>query len=560
MQPKPDIDYERFGAWFDYDAGIPRGAEEFEPWFDFATAERAVQFFPDYLKHTEAEWSGRPFVLSPWQANDIRVVFGWKRKDGTRLIRVVYMEIPRKNGKTELAAGVALLLLVADGEKGGQVYSMAGNKNQAKLAFDKAGVMVGFSEDLTEAVDVFKTSLFCSELMSRFEPISAVARTKHGFSPSGAVADELHEWTSGDLHDVVHKGTGARRQPLEWLITTAGVFGRGYGWEMHDRAVKIRDGDLVDPTFLPVIYAADPDDDWTLEETWRKANPNLGVSIKLDWMRHECRTAQTSPRLENDFRRYHLNQWTEQAVRWLPMTVVDDDKRNVGGWDHLDGRQSERWRDLPDLMEGRFCTGGVDLSQTRDLTALVWLFAPEDHDDPDAIWTAVPRFYVPEANVRDRVKRDRVPYDKWIAAGALKATPGNVVDYSWIYQDIKDDAERFQVGKIGVDPWNGMQFMLSLMDEGFDAVRFRQGFASMNEPSKKLEKVVIGGKLEHGAHPVLRWCATNVAVETDPAGNIKPSKVKSSERIDGVVGLVEAVGVALVGDQEQYVEDEVLVL
>lgn len=288
---------------------MPRGAEKFGAWWDEGSAQRACAFFPAMLRHTEGEWAGKPFYLRDWQRDQIvRPLFGWKREDGTRLYRSAWIEIPRKNGKTELAAGLALLLIFVDQEFGGQGYSMAVDEDQAKIVFNKATVMVSMNEALSNRLELLKKSIFCPALQSSFKPLSSGPRGKHGFSPTFAIGDEVHEWRDGELADVVHKGTAARRQPLEIYITTAGINGIGYAWEQHELALEIIAGDVIDPTFLPVIFAAGENDDWTKEETWRKANPNYGISVKPDYMREEAAKAARSPRAENDFRRFHLNQ------------------------------------------------------------------------------------------------------------------------------------------------------------------------------------------------------------------------------------------------------------
>lgn len=461
----------------------------------------------------------------------MRAAFGWKLPDGSRLIRIVYIEVPRKNGKTEFAAGLALLLLVGDGEGGGQGYAMAVDKDQAKIAFKKAAAMASMSPALLRHVEVFKTSVFCPQLMSSFKPISSAPGSKHGFSPSFALGDEIHAWPDGELADVIHQGTGARRQPVEVYITTAGIRGRGFGWEMHDRAVKVLDGTIVDPSFYAVIYAAGEDDDWTDEATWAKANPNLGISPKIEFLRSECAAAKENPRLENDFRRYYLNQWTEQTTRWL----------QIDKWDACRGEIP--WQKLREHLKGRIAFGGVDLSAKIDLSAQVLTIPPEG-DDP--FWHWVARIYIPEGRVAFAEKRDRLPYSRWIREGALIATPGDVMDYGFIERDLMEDAGHFVIREVAYDAWNALQFATNMQGEGMTMVDFRQGFKSMSEPFKELERLVVAGLLRHGGHPVLREMAKSVSVTTDPAGNIKPDKSKSSLRIDGIVAGAMGLGRAIV--------------
>lgn len=528
-------------------------------WFDEAAANFAVSFFPRYLRHTEGEWAGQPFVLAPWQEHDIiRPLFGWKRPDGTRRYRRGFVWIARKNGKSELGAGIGLLQLIGDGEPGAQVFSIANDKQQAEIVFNKAALMVGLSEELSRHLTSFKTSIWCPELQGSYRALSGRPRGKHGLSMSGLVADEIHEWVDGDLYTYVRQSSGARRQPLEFLISTAGKRGT-FGWDLYQHCLKIAAGDVLEPETLVVIYAANPEDDWRSDKALRDANPNLGVSPKLEFLEAERRKAMASPRAENDFKRYHLNLWTEQLVRWL----------SLGSWDEcgheapalpapaLAGDSSApaspvikrpaenaRWMRFEEELQGRRCCGGIDLSATADLTAWVMVFPPEDEQGR---WVLLPRFFVPAQTIARRSRDEGVKYEQWAAMGALIATPGNVTDYGRLKAQVFADAERFLVGKIGIDRWNATQLSTELIDEGLDVVLFGQGFASMSAPAKELERLMLSGRLDHGGHPVLRWCAGNVAVDTDAAGNIKPAKDKSSERIDGIVGAIEGLGVALAG-------------
>lgn len=541
-------------------AGVGAGAvwskarkrwEEGEFWFDEAAADKAAGFFPTHLRFTKGEWADKPFKLERWEEYDVvRPLFGWKRADGTRRYRRCFVWLPRKNGKTELAAGIALLVLIGDAEEGGEVYAIAANKDQANIVFDRATAMVAKSPILINYLTLFKTSVYCGELNAAFKPLSGKAEGKHGFNVSGLIGDEIHEWTDGNLYQFMHDSEDARSQPLEFLISTAGKNGT-YGAQVWDECVKIRDGVIEDPSTLVVIYAADREDDWLDEATWRKANPSLGVAKKIETMRENARRARQLPRLENHFRNYHLNQWTDQAVRWLPMDAEDDNGR-LYGWDHCVGDIG--WRELEEKLLGKRCFGAIDLSATTDLSALVWWFPVQDGLDVPAV---LPRFFKPAAQIQAHVRRDKLPYDEWVDEGALMATPGNVVDYAFIQEQVYSDAARFQLahagdhkrekgqGGLALDPWNAIETAVKLQQEGLPVVLFRYGAWSMNAPSKELERLVIDNALHHGAHPVLRQHVRAVAVETDAQGNIKPSKAASSERIDGVVAHVMAIGLAL---------------
>jgi phage terminase large subunit-like protein len=515
-------------------AGAPLSVEEAlavgaKYWFDTEAADVACDFFPTFCVHLEGELAGQPFELEEWQRNDIvRPVFGWKRLDGTRRYRILYIEIPRKNGKTTLAAGIALLLTFADKEAGAQVYAAASDKDQATIVFDAAVAMRNASHELRRRSIAYKKALVVPSWGASFKPLSTIAKSKHGFNVHGFVFDEFHVQPDRELYDVLHTGTGARMQPLEVIITTAGTNRHSICRELHDHAVQVNIGALEDDAFLGVIYAAGEKDDWKNPATWRKANPNLGVSVKLDYIERECLKAQQITAYENTFKRLHLNIWTEQVSRWIPLET----------WDSCDEVVTA------ELLHGMKCTGGLDLSSVSDLSALVLDF---EREDGAHLW--LPFFWMPEDNIELRVKRDRVEYDVWVKKGLIKATPGNVVDYRVIRADMNALAERFVIGEVAFDRWNSQSLVTDLQDDGFTMVAFGQGFASMSAPTKEMEKLVLSRKLIHSGHPVLRWMLANVAVQQDPAGNNKPDKEKSGEKIDGIVAGIMALARGIVGDK-----------
>lgn len=514
---------------------MPKGAEAFGAWWDELAAQKATAFFERHLRHTEGEWAGKPFRLAAWQRDSIiRPMFGWKRADGTRLIRVAWIEVPRKNGKTELAAGISALALVGDGEVGGQAYSLAVDKSQASIVFRKTQAMVAMSPELRKIMEVLKDSIYCPRLNSTFRPLSAGPQGKHGLSATFAVGDEVHEWPNGDLADVVHKSTAARRQPLEVYITTAGISGVGYAWEMHELALQVQSGEVTDPTMLVVIFAAPQDADWTKEETWRAANPNYGVSPKPEYMASEAQKAARSPRLENEFRRYHLNQWTEQAIRWLPM--------GEAGWKGCTAEpgNSRLWSSLPAKLQRRRCFGAIDIGITSDLSSLALLFPPEGEETR---YTLLWKFWLPEAAVESQGMARRARYISFRDAGALTLTSGNITDFAVLERDIVEASDQFDIAWIGIDPYNAADMMVRLQDShGLPIQQFRQGMLSMSSPSKSFERLVTGSLMEHGSHPVATWMARNAVVETDANGNIKPAKGKAADKIDGIVAAVMALG------------------
>ncbi|MFN4283503.1 MAG: terminase large subunit [Alphaproteobacteria bacterium] len=530
--------------WQDFlDAGEARAAliEDYarrtaQPgeWFDGFAADAAVAFFEQQLTHTEAEWAGQPFILSPWQRATVRVAWGWKRADGTRRFREIYIEIGRKNGKTEFGAGLILLILLGDAEVGGQVYCTGVNEDQAEIVFKKATVMVSQSPLLRDQLETLTTSIYCASLNAVIKPISSKPGSKHGFSPSGRHSDEIHEYPNGDLVDVIHKGTGARRQPMEVELTTAGVYGRGYGWERHDHALKVWTGEKEDHALLPVIFAADPDDDWTDPATWAKANPNLGISPKWDYMVAECAKAKGNPRKENEFKRFHLNLWTEQAVRWIPLHQWRLNSARPG--------DDRYWRQLEHKMRGRSCWSGLDLAAVRDTVGLVHCFPP---DESLPLWVLLYRCWLPEDSVEDAIETTRMPWRDWARMGALTLTEGNVMDYRVIQEQVKRDRDVFRIQEIAYDPWNSSQLVTELQKDGAPMINHAQTVAAMTGPSKEFERLVFAAQIEHGNHPVARWQMGNVAVYSDGNGNIKPDKQRSGEKIDLSVAAIMAVGRAV---------------
>jgi phage terminase large subunit-like protein len=504
-------------------------------YFDKALAQAAVEFFPRFLRHTKGEWAGKPFQLAPWQEHHTGQIFGWRRrKDGTRRYRRVRGWIARKNGKSSWFAGIGHLLTVGDGEPGAEVYTHALDKSQASVVFDMAAHMVALSEPLSNLYEVTKTSLFCPATMSTFRALSGEAWGKHGLSPHGIIGDEAHAWANDRLHTFLWQGTGARRQPLDATISTAGEI-KTYGHWLWEQSMAVLEKPDLDPEMYVFHYAADPNDDWTDPKVWKKANPNLGVSLDIADLRAECKAAQTAPRLENDFKRYKLNIWVEQAKRWFPMHRWADNT--------LRPNDKSAWKHLAEQMAGRRCFGGLDLGSTNDITCLVWVFPPENEGERV---TLIPQFWVPEKTIGMR-DSPRTPYRKWVSDGALLTTPGNVTDYDFIEHRVMADAGRYQVQKLGYDPWNATQVAVHLQDEGAPMIEFRQGFGSMAAPSKEIERLFLASQLEHGNHPVLEWMFGNATYRKDPAGNIKPDKEKAAEKIDGVVASVMGVGLMNAG-------------
>ena len=432
-------------------------------------------------------------------------------------------------GKSELAAAVALLLTCGDFEERAEVYGCAADRQQASIVFEVAADMVRMCPALSKRVKILTAAkrIVYIPTNSFYQVLSAEAYSKHGFNIHGVVFDELHTQPNRKLFDVMTKGSGdARMQPLYFLITTAGTDTKSICYETHQKAKDIIEGRKIDPTFYPVIYGADENDDWTDPKVWKKANPSLGITVGIDKVRAACESAKQNPAEENAFRQLRLNQWVKQTVRWMPMEK----------WDRCAFAVNE------DELEGRVCYGGLDLSSTTDITALVLVFPPTDEDDR---YIVLPYFWIPEDCMEQRVRRDHVPYDIWERQGLMQTTEGNVIHYGYIEKFIERLGERFNIREIAFDRWGAVQMVQNLEGMGFTVVPFGQGFKDMSPPTKELMNLVLSEKIAHGGHAVLRWMMDNIFIKTDPAGNIKPDKEKSTEKIDGAVATIMALDRAI---------------
>ena len=496
--------------------------------YDKDAADYAVQFI-ECLAHTKGTWAGKPFELIDWQERIIRDLFGVIKPNGYRQFNTAYIEIPKKNGKSELAAAVALLLTCGDGEERAEVYGCAADRQQAAIVFDVAADMVRMCPALNKRVKILTSQkrIVYVPTNSFYQVLSAEAYSKHGFNIHGVVFDELHTQPNRKLFDVMTKGSGdARMQPLYFLITTAGTDTNSICYEQHQKAQDILEGRKIDKTFYPVIYGAPDDADWTSPEVWKNSNPSLGETIGMDKVEAACESAKQNPGEENAFRQLRLNQWVKQTIRWMPMHKWDACK--------VDFDES--------LLEGRVCYGGLDLSSTTDITAFVLVFPPTEEDDHYYI---LPYFWLPEETLDLRVRRDHVPYDLWQRQGFLMTTEGNVVHYSFIENFIDELGTRFNIREIAFDRWGAVQMSQNLEGLGFTLVQFGQGYRDMSPPTKELMKLTLEQKIAHNGHPVLRWNMDNIFIKRDPAGNIKPDKEKSTEKIDGSVATIMALDRAI---------------
>lgn len=507
----------------DLEEGPKRGL-----YFDRQAAQHVIDFF-GFLKHSKGEWAGQPFELSPWQQFILWCLFGWKRDDGRRRFRTAYIEVPRKNGKTTLIAGIGLYLMVADGEPGAEIYSAATKREQAKLSWGEAVRMVKASPALSRMIKHWKASdnLSIEATASKFMPLGADADTMDGLNVHGALIDELHAHKTRAVVDVLETATGARRQPLQLEITTAGYDRDSVCWEHHEYSRQVLEGMVQDDSWFAYVATIDEADRWDDPAVWAKANPNYGVSVKPDDLQRKADKAKRMPAAQNAFMRLHLDIWTQQSDRWIDLDL----------WDENAGQVDE------DELKGRRCFGGLDLSNVSDLTAWAMVF-PRD-DDPEAL-DILARFWCPEAKLTDDQNPYADQYQVWQRQGLLVATPGNAVDYQYIKAQVLEDARQFNLVDMNVDRlFQGYQLSMELTDEGLSVFGMGQGFLSMAIPMKEFERRLLGKKLRHGGNPILRWMAGNVAVRQDPAGNLKVDKAESQGKVDGIVALVMALDRAM---------------
>ena len=491
--------------------------------YDKKKADRAVTFIEN-LCHTKGKWAGTPFWLLPWQEQLIRDIFGIVKPDGNRQFRTAFVEICKKVGKSELAAAVALYLLYDDNEPSAEVYGAAADRQQASIVFDVAKQMVEMSPALMKRSKLMGATKRIVNYSNAgyYQVLSAEVGGKHGFSVSGLVFDEIHTQPNRQLYDVLTKGSSdARQNPLHFIITTAGNDRHSIAYELHTKAVDILEGRRVDPTFYPVVYGLKDDEDWEDEANWYKVNPSLGYTVDIERLRDAYREAKQNPADEVTFKWLRCNMWVSSTVAWIPDAIY------MRGNEPID----------MDALAGRDCYAGLDLSSTGDITALVLIFPPRDEDEK---YVLLPYFWIPEETIPRRVKANSVPYDIWEKQGYIMSTEGNVIHYDFIEKFIMDLSEKYHILEIAVDRWNATHVIQNLEDNGLTMVPFGQSFASMSAPTKEFYRLLMEGKIIHGGHPVMRWMAGNVVVDTDPAGNIKVTKAKSKEKIDGIVAAIMA--------------------
>lgn len=514
-------------------------------YYDPFTAATNIQFFETELHHVEGPNAQEKLTLEPWQRYCVSMIYAWKEKtfdeDGNwiqtdeqfeedlRKFREVFYFLPRKSGKSFIGAGHALKGLFADNERGARVVSAAADKEQAALVFEVAKTIVTENPTLSMYAETFRRTMTVPSKAANYTVVSADVATKHGKNLSTIIIDELHAQPKRDLVDVLFTSVGARLQPLKIMLTTAGQDRNSICYEYYDYAKKVLAGTIVDEQFFPILFEPDEGDDWNEESTWLKCNPNLGVSTTWDYFRGEYKKAKSKPSYENTFKRLCLNIWTEQEVCWVP----------VEEWNACDKTFD------PEMLIGKDCWGGIDLSSKVDLCAYVLIFPIGE------LLYLLPHFWVPQDNVAIRKIRDRVDYEVWIRQGFITAVPGKRQDYGRIENVIKNSYSLYNIKSIGFDEWNAQDLMTKLEQDERSVVAIPQTFKYLSDPTKEIEARVLSRRIVHNNNPVLRWMFGNLTTKEDPNGNIRFAKKKGKEKIDGMIALVNALSRYLMAEKEK---------
>lgn len=499
------------------------------------SARRALTLF-SYLKHSKGEWAGNTLELEPWQAWIIACVFGWKNQDtDKRRYRTVYEEVARKNGKSTRLAGVGLYGLTKDEEGGPEIYCAATKREQSRILFDESCRMVKQSKALKRRLNVHQHRIVNAANFGKFEPLSADGQTMDGLNPHFALVDELHAHKTAEVWDVLKSALGARSQPLIWAITTAGFNKDGICYEVRDYAIKVLQGVIDDDAFFSIIFTLDDGDNWQDESNWIKANPNLGVSVSLDYLREQARQAVVMPTAKINFFTKHLNIWVSGASAWCNMELWNGCADNY----------------KPDDIDGAVEVYlGLDLASVSDIASLGGVAVM-----PDGSWKTFGKHYLPEDAVNAGIRKSTVPFKAWHEQGWLTLTPGNVIDYNWIKADILAFVARYNVKEIAFDRWNTSQLVNDLMELELPMVAFGMGFGSISAPMKELERRYSTKEISHPNDPVLNWAMSNVVAEQNNNGDIRPAKNKSMEKIDPAVALIIAIGRAMLANEIEPVSD-----
>jgi phage terminase large subunit-like protein len=508
-------------------------------YFDAAAADRVFKFFETLLFLSEGQFSGMPFKLELWQCFVIGSIFGWMRHDGTRRFRVAYVEIGKGNGKSPMAGGIGLYGLVADHEPAAEIYAAAVTKEQARILFRDAEHMREASPRLCRIIKANVNNLSCPKTGSFFRAISSERKGLDGKRVHMALIDEIHEHPSAIVVEKMRAGTKARLNPLIFLITNSGYDRQSVCWNHHEQSRQVVEGSIQNDAWFAYVCSLDDGDDWkTDKKCWIKANPNLGISVPENYLMEQVEEAIQLPSKENIVARLNFCVWTESATRAIPSET----------WSACSSKYCE------DEMAGRTCVAGLDLGSVQDTSALSLVFPP---DDKILEWRTLNYFFCPEAKVRERTSKGMANYLVWQKQGRLIATPGNVTDYRYIRRFISGVdangekvegeclADKFQIEEIAYDRWNATQLVIDLQGDGLNMTQFGQGFASFQSPVRDFLRMVLSGELRHDNNPVMNWQIGNLTFAQDPAGNQKPDKETSGDKIDGVVAMIMALGRAL---------------
>ena len=496
-------------------------------YFDRKAAIRAIGFI-EKLKHTKGKWAGQRFKLESWQQFILWNIFGWMKADGTRRFRYVYVEIARKNGKTALSAGIGLYMLFADGEARPEVYSAATVKDQARICFSDA-VEIVKKTDLKNYLSPYRNSIVYELKGGTMKPLSSDYGTHDGLNPSCGIIDEFHAHKDSGMFDVIKSAFGARRQPLMFIITTAGFNKNGACYAYRSNVIKILQGINEDDSLFGIIYTLDSKEEWDNPKMWIKSNPNLGVSVFPEYLADQVNDAKNRPEAVRNVMTKNVNLWVDAEKTW----ILDDMWQKCIGTTDIES------------LRGCQCWGGLDLSNVSDITAFVLLF----HENEK--FQLLPFFWIPEDKMLEKIRKENINYDKWSSLGFVKVTAGNVLDYDFVKADILQIVEVYDLQSTAYDRWNASQTIIDLQNEGMECSPFGQGYGSMGAPTKEFEKMVLTEKIEHFGNPVLRWMMASTVVKTDPAGNIKPDKEKSSQKIDGIVASIMALGEWMTAQAEE---------
>lgn len=531
-------------------------------WFDAKLAANAVDFFPELLRHHIGEFAGQPFKLLDYQARLMTApLFGWRdtQNNGYRRFRKLFGFLPKGAGKSPWGAGTGIYLARCDHEAAAEVYAVAADKKNARTVHDNAKIMVEGAPLLLDGADILKDSITWESSHSTYQVLSADASTKHGFRPHGVIFDEFHAQKNRDLYEALKKSMVKRRQPVMIIITHSGNDDEGICYEEYEYAKGVLGGSVPDETCLPVIFEASPDDDWTSPDVWRRVNPGHGITVQTSGIAAECQEAKSEPRKLNDFLRFHLNRWVNQATAWIP----------VDWWDACNAPMPS-----DDELRQCLCANGTDMAQKIDLAANVTVFRLplESAAKPDEIEikaetetgelqtrrvlldyriAIVPTFWLPEDTLNERVHQDRVPYDLWRDKKLLKVVDGALITSEPIVRHIIGRGgaggllERFPAlrsAQFGFDPAFASEIAVRLRDDhGLTVAEVPQNYKHLSEACQVFEALVKAGRVIHGGHRLLRWNLENVAIKTDDAGRIRPVKPKKAiKRIDGIVATLIA--------------------